>query len=269
MEALLGGLIAVAVIMTGCRGGEETLSPATSTATAASPAQTIVPPESPTNFAPTTVATVEERAAVQALLKTAALRSEDLPSGFTLDEEKFTTNEQEAEEGSAYLGPTLEELNRFGRILGYEAGYSQQASGGSSLGGTLSLQLMIDVYRESRGAQEHLQFIRRQISDPQYAKLFKEGFASGSALDVLDVAVSPMSLANVEDEQAAFEIKITVHSPDPDRDFDQFILFAVIRSGRGIGGVTMISVGSPSPVPELEKLTRKLDERLESGLQAY
>lgn len=224
---------------------------------------------SPTIAAATTAAAAEDRPDVEALLRAAALRLEDLPSGFTLDEEKFTTNEQQAEEGSAHPGgPTLEDLNRFGRILGYEASYSREVSLGSLLaGGTLLLQVTTAVYRDSKGADEAFEFARRQASDPEFLEGFQESLTSSSGVDVRNASVSPMSFAKVGDDRLAFEIKMTAHSPDLDRDLDFVAQLVGLRADRGIGSVTVLAITSPPPVPELENLARTLDERLRDALE--
>jgi hypothetical protein len=258
---LLVGLIALG--LEACGGQEEQAATATPT-----PAPTATPTlASQTIAAATTVAAAEDRREVEALLRAAALRLEDLPSGFTLDEEKFTTNEQEAEGGSAYSGgPTLEDLNRFGRILGYEADYSQEVSLGSLLGGTLFLQATTVVYRDSAGARDAFEFVRQRTSDPELAKAF-EASVAGSAGEVRDASISPMSFAEVGDDRIAFEMKFTMHDPDLNVDFDYVVQLVGIRRGRGIGSVTVLAITSPSPVQELEELARTSDERLRDALE--
>jgi hypothetical protein len=157
MRLLLPLAATLAVFLVACGGGSET--------------------ESPTTIASMTA---EERAETEALLKAAALRLEDLPSGFTLDEEKFNTNEETAKEQQDNpYGPTLEDLNRFGRILSYEASYSQEVSPALlTSGGTLFLQVTSAVYRDSKGASEALEFVRQQASAPGFADEFQRNFAS-------------------------------------------------------------------------------------------
>ena len=253
MRLLLTLVATLAVLLAACGGGDES-----------EPSQTGVP------ASPAAVAsmTAEERAATEALLKAAALRLEDLPSGFTLDEEGFTTNEETAEEqiDNPYA-PTLEDLNRFGRILAYEASYSQEVPAGSLLeGGTLSLQVTTTVYQDSDGADEAFEFVREQASDPEFLEAFEESFSS-PGVDVRDASISPMSFAELGDERLAFEIKVSTHSTDLDQDLDFIAQLVGVRRDRGIGSVTVLAVNSPSPVEELEDLTRTLDERLKDALE--
>jgi hypothetical protein len=255
--ALLAALIALGLVACAGKGKEAataTPSPAVhATAALASP-----------TIAATTTAAAEDRPEVEALLRAAALRLEDLPSGFTLDEEKFTTNEESATEGPSG-GPTLEDLNRWGRILGYEADYSQEVSLGSLLGGTLFLQATTVVYRDSAGARDAFEFTRQRTSDPEFAKAFEESVA-GSAGEVRDASISPMSFAEVGDDRIAFEMKFTIHNPDLNTDFPYVVQIVGIRRGRGVGAVTVLAITSPSPVQELEELARTLDKRLKDAL---
>jgi len=253
MRLLLPLIAAIPVFLAACGGGDET-----------EPSPTKVP------ASPTAVAsmTADERAATEALLKAAALRLEDLPSGFTLDEEKFSTNEETAEEQKDNpYAPTLEDLNRFGRILAYEANYSQEVSAGAlAAGGTLFLQVTAAVYRDSKGASEALEFVRQQASDPGFAEEFQQNFASSSGVQVRSASISPMSFAKVGDDRIAFEMKFTMHNPDLNTDFQYVTQIVGVRRDRGIGSVTVLAIGSPSPVQELEDLARTLDQRLKDAL---
>jgi hypothetical protein len=250
MRLLLPLIAAIPVFLAACGGGDET-----------EPSPTKVP------ASPTAVAsmTADERAATEALLKAAALRLEDLPSGFTLDEEKFTTNEEAAEGSDSPGAATLEDMNRFGRILGYEANYSQEVSLGSLLGGTLFLQATTVVYRDSAGARDAFELTRQRTSDPEFAKAF-EASVAGSAGEVRDASISPMSFAKVGDDRIAFEMKFTMHNPDLNTDFQYVTQIVGVRRDRGIGSVTVLAIGSPSPVQELEDLARTLDQRLKDAL---
>ena len=254
MRLLLTLAATLAVFLVACGGGDETEPPPTGV------------PASPTAVASMTA---EERGDTEALLKAAALRLEDLPSGFTLDEEKFSTNEETAEEQKDNpYAPTLEDLNRFGRILAYEASYSQEVSPASLVaGGTLFLQVTSAVYRDSKGAGEALEFVRRQASDPGFAEEFQQNFAGGSGVQVKSATISPMSFAKVGDDRLAFEIKISAHSPDLDTDLDFVGRIVGVQRDRGIDSVTVLAVGSPSPVQELEDLARTLDERMKDALE--
>ena len=249
--ALLGvlGLVAVTTV---CGGGDETEAPATSTPTAA----------------PSAVAsmTAEERAATETLLKAAALQAEDLPSGLTLAEENFTTNEDEAEQENILPGaPTAEDLSRWGRILGYQASYSPDTQA-IATGATLSFLVETDVYRDSEGAEEHFQVISQQPSDPAFITWFQED-AKAAGADVQDAVVSPLPFIEVGDNQMAFELRLSAYYADSDQEVNLITQIIGIRRDRALGFITMITLDSPSPVGVLEDLTRTLDQRMKDALE--
>jgi len=248
--ALLCGLV-VAAAMTACGGGDETEPSPTGA------------PASPTAIASLTAS---GRAQAEALLKAAALQAEDLPEGFTLDEEQFITNEDEAKQGSILPGaPTAEDLSRWERILGYQASYSPEASG-TVTSAALFYQVETDVYRNSKGADGHFEVIRQQPSDSEFITALQEE-AKTAGGDVRDASVSPISFAKVGDNRMAFEIRIKAHYPDPDRELNLIAQVIGIRRGRATGFITVVALDSPLPVEELENLARRLDERLKDALE--
>jgi hypothetical protein len=254
LAAFLGGLAMVVVAMTACGGGDET-EPSPTKASA-----------SPTTTAPTAVATVGDRAQVEALLKAAALQAEDLPSGLTLNDEKFLTNEESAAQESPYPGrPTLEDLNRFGRILGYEASYSPPALS-TATGTILSLLVETDVYRDSKGADEHFEMVRQQPSDPGFIDAFQEQVKAAIG-DVQDASVSSMPFADMGDDRLAVEMRITAHYAGADQDLNLITQVVGIRRGRAIGFITVTALDSLSPSVELEDLARTFDQRLKDALK--
>jgi len=258
----------LAVLLAACGGGDDNESAGTGTPSSpagGSPAAaaTVAP------GSPTAAATVEDRAEVEALLKAAALRLEDLPSGYTLDNEAFTTNEESADNESDLLGgPTLEDLNRFGRILGYEASYSQESSLGSLLeGGTLSLQVTTTIYQKSDGADESFEWVRDQASDPAFVDAFEQSFANSPGVEVKDASLTPMSFADLGDERLAYEFKVSAHSTDLNQDIDFIARLVGVRRNRVVGSITVLAVNSAPPVEELERLARILDERVKDALE--
>ena len=270
MKLLLPLVATLAVFLAACGGGgdENEPSPTTTTAPAGEPAATAAP-ASATAPAPTAAATVEDRAEVEALLKASALRLEDLPEGYTLDEETFTTNEESAGDESELLGaPTLEDLNGFGRILGYEASYSQDASLSALLeGGALSLQVTTTLYEDSDGADEAFEFVREQASDPEFVESFEESFTNSPGVEVRDASLTPISFAELGEERLAFEFKVSAHSTELDQDFDFIARVVGVRRDRAIGSVTVLAINAPPAEDELEDLARTLDERMKDALE--
>jgi hypothetical protein len=139
--ALAGALGLAALVITACGGGDDS-------------------DPSPTPAS----ATAEERAAAEPILKAASLPGENLPQGFTFQEDRFLTNEESAEEELDYAGaPTVEDLNRWGQILEYEVSYQREIPQ-TLTGATLSLQVTTALYRDSAGAEENFEFVRQQTS---------------------------------------------------------------------------------------------------------
>jgi len=272
VKLLLPLVATLAVFLVACGGGDdgdETEPSPTATTSAAGEPQATAAPASATVPAPTAAATVEDRPEVETLLKAAALQLEDLPSGYTLDDETFSTNEESAGDESELLGaPTLEELNGFGRILGYDASYSQDASLSALLeGGTLSLQVTTTLYEDSDGADDAFEFVREQASDPEFLDAFEESFASSPGVEVQDASLTPLSFAELGDERLAFEFKVSAHSTDLDQDFDFIARLVGVRRDRAIGSVTVLAINAPPPEDELEDLARKLDDHLKDALE--
>jgi hypothetical protein len=159
-------------------------------------------------------------------------------------------------------------MNRFGRILGYEATYSQEASLSTLQdGGTLFLQATATAFQNSAGADEGFEFVRDQASNPEAVETFKQSFASSAGVEVRDASISPMSIAEVGDNRLAFEIKVSAHSTDLNQDFDFIAQLVGVRRDRVIGAVTAVSVNAPSPGMELDGLAQTLDEHLKAALE--
>jgi len=267
--------IAMAVLLAACGGGDDG-EPA-STGTPASPAggspaaAATVTPGSPTaaatGAAPTAEATVENRPEVEALLKAASLRQEDLPEGYTLDEEGFTTNEEAVGETSGPGEPTLEDLNGFGRILGYDASYSDLASlTALTEGGTVSIQVTTTLYQDSDGADDAFEFVRDQATDPEFVDAFRAS-TEGPGMEIRDATISEMSVAKLGDKRLALEIKVSAHSTDLDQDFDFIAQVVGIRRDRVVGAVTVLAIDKTSSDVALEDLARTLDERMKDALE--
>lgn len=262
---LLAGLIWTAAFLSACGDDGDTEAPAASTGSPAPAAQDTTSPPSPT---PTAID--PERAEAEALLKAAALRTEDLPSGFTLDEESFSTNEEAATESSDSPGSfTLTDMNRFQRILGYDASFSNLEALTSSavFEGTLFVQSTATVYRNPSGAGEAFEFVREQTSDTQAAQVFEESFASSAGVEVRDASISPVSIPELGDDRLAIEIRVSAHSAELDEDFEFVAQLVAIRRDRLVGSFTVVAVNAPAPAEELENLARKLDERMQGALE--
>ena len=259
-------LAAVALAMAACGGGDDD---ETEPSPAESPESTAAasPAAAETGAAPTAAATVEDGAEVEDLLKTASLRLEDLPQGFVLDEDILTTNDEAAREAGGVGQPTLEDFNNWGRVLGYDATYSDpEALSSLDEGGTLSLTVTTTLYEHSDGAGDALDYVRNQADDPEFIESFEETFAS-PGVEVQDAGISPLSLADLGDDRQAYEIRIKMHSTDLDEDFEFVAQLFGIRRDRLIGAVTVVTVNASPPENQLEDLASKLDERMNDALE--
>jgi hypothetical protein len=251
--ALLGVLALVAVSLAAC-GGEEAKLAATGTAVVPSP--TPAPAGS----------TAEERDAAGPVLMAASLVAEDLPEGFTFDEEKFLTNEEAVDEELDYPGAaTLEDYNRWEQVLQYEVEYSREVPS-TLTGATLSIHVTTVLYRNSTGADESFEFLRQQTSEPEYVEAV-EREATEEGREIHDLGISPISFAGVGEDRMAFEATFAAYDPDAGKDLDFITQLIAIRRDRAIGSIVVRAVGSPHPLKELEGLARKLDERMKDALE--
>ena len=266
MRLLLVLIAALALFLAACGGGDDD---ETEPSPAESPESTAAasPAAAETGAAPTEEATVEDGADVEELLKAASLQLEDLPEGYVLDEDTFTTNEEAAQEDGGPAQPTLEDFNSWGRVLGYDATYSDPEALSSLLeGGTLSLTVTTTLYEDSDGAGDALDYVRDQAEDPEFVESFEETVAS-PGVEVQDAGISPLSLADLGDDRQAYEMKITAHSTDLDQDFEFIAQLFGIRRDRLIGAVTVITINASPPEDQLEDLAGKLDERMKDALE--
>jgi hypothetical protein len=268
--ALVVGLTLAAAFLSACGGDDDaTEAPPAATGSAAPAAQETATPASPTTASPTATAADPERAANEALLKAASLQLEDMPEGFTLDEESFSTNEEAASQSSDSPGSfTLADMNRFQRILGYDATYSnlEALTASAVFEGTLFLQTTATVYRNPDGAGEAFEFVRQQTSDAEAAQVFEESFAISAGVEVTNASILPVSIPELGDDRLAIEIRVSAHSADLDQDFDFVAQLVEVRRDRVIGSFTLVTVNGPTPQEELDDLTRKLDERMQGAL---
>ena len=245
IAALSAGLALLTTLLTACGGGDET-----------EPSPTSAP----------TAATSEERDAAGPILMASALLPEDLPEGFTLDAEKYLSNEDSIDNERGYAATaTLEDLNRWGQILQYIATYSR-ATPPTLTGATLSLREMTALYRDEAGARAAFEFERIRASNPERL-LDALPWPANSKLNAGEASVSPISVSGMGDDRAAVQIEVTGSLPDVGSELKFFGQLLLVRRGREIGSVATVAVGSPHPVSELEALARLLDERMKDALE--
>ncbi len=252
---LFAGLGVLALTLAACGGGEAQPSPSPTTG-------------APMTAAPMTTVTAADQSQAEALAKAATLQVGDLPQGFVLKDEQFTTNEQAAQRQSGLPNaPTVDDLNRWGRMLGYEATYTAESLSGT---GTLIVQTATHVYRDADGANQYFDAFRQLASSDsqllQAASGIFQQAQEGEATNTRDVTLSRLSFPEIADGQLAFELKVTAYVGTIGAAIDEYTSFFAIRQGRGIATVLTMALGSPTPEQDLLNLARASDERLKGAL---
>jgi hypothetical protein len=214
--------------------------------------------------------------ATEVLLQAASLRLEDLPDHFAFEYDRFTTNEQliavmgQFLEELGSLSVTREELDCWGRILGYTANYGTLEPQGHPFSGTVSFQVVVDLFRDSGGAGQYFAWLSRDLSNPQNSATWKRAQEREDDFgeEWRYLSASPISFPQIGDERLAAEMAATVHYRyDPDLDFEYAAKAVAFRSGRAVGTIAVSAVNSSPDVDELEDLVRTLDERMKDALE--
>jgi len=203
----------------------------------------------------------------------ASLPPEDLPEHFRFQYGEFTTNGRHIidmksllkEPGS--LRVTQEELDCWGRILGYTANYAKFEGMGR---GTASLLVVVDLFRDSGGAGQYFAWLTRDLSDPEASATWKRAQDWGGSIgqEWQDVSASPMTFPPIGDERIAAVMAAAVHYDyDPNLDYKYAAKAVAFRSGRAVGTITITGEDSVPRTKELERLARTLDERMKDALE--
>jgi hypothetical protein len=251
----------LAMLAVACGGEGE---PTPSGSPAASPSAT--EQASPTWPAASPTLPAETRAELEALLRSMCLKLEDLPSGFTLQEERFTTNEEAARDYLDGEEQGLADYTRWGRLLGYEATYSTEVSLATlATGGTIYIAVRPTLFEDSKGASEAMEKAKERLSDPEEKARFVEDFRKDSNWE--DVELAPMSFAQVGDDSTAFQLTGKVSLSESAVGVTAVAQVVAIRRGRGNGMVIVSAIQGPSPIQELEAMVRKLDQRMKEALE--
>jgi len=235
--ALALAVIAVpAVVGVGCGGdGEE------------GPSATSVPVDRPT---------------LEAMLRSVALTLDDLPSGFVLQEEAFTDNEEAAETDPEGKQAALARLDGWGRLLGYDATYMTNDPLGTFIsGGTASVSVSLSIFQTSEGAVAGMEWGREVAANPSQSVALFPG--------VISIEGEPMSFASIGDETLAARFTGTLRPEGVEFEVDvDFIAHLVaIRRGRATAHIIVGAIGGATPGQEVEDIIRTLDERLAQALQ--
>jgi hypothetical protein len=218
---------------------------------------------------PTPAATpaLADRAELEALLKSMVLGLEDLPSGFTLQEEKFETNGEAAVDYPDGMEQGLADYARWGRLLGYQATYARGVSLATVVTGeTIIMMVGATLCEKPEGASEAMAKSKDRLLDPEEQAKFLEEFKKENP-DWTDPQFAPMSFADVGDDTFAYQLTGKVGSAESGLEVTAIVQFVVVRRGRAIGTVATSAVQEPAPVQELEGIARKLDQRMKEALQ--
>ena len=251
-------LMAGAVLLAGCAGGEEEAAPTASPA--ASPSAT--EEASPALPSPSPSLPAETRAELEALLKAAALDVDDLPSGFALEEESFLTSEEAAADDPIDPQERLDDFNKWGRLLSYNVSYMKEVGLAALMGGTAGIGVEIVIYRDEEGAQASMSSTRERIEDPELAAKILADFQDE---DYSDAQLSKISFADIGDETLAFQITAQSSAELVDKVVFQIV---GVREGRVIGSVKTVALTAASPIEELEGLVRRLHEKIGAALKS-
>lgn len=202
-----------------------------------------------------------DRPALEALLKRATLTVEDLPSGFALQREAFTDNEQAAEVDPEGRQAALDRFREWGRLLGYEASYMTSDPLGTFLkGGDALITVSLNIFQSSEGAAAGMEWGRQLVADP--SRLI--GLYPG----VISLEGEPLSFPTIGDEMLAARFKGTFRPQDMavEVDVDFVAHLVAIRRGQATAHVLVAAIGGATPGQEVEDFIRTLDGRLAEAL---
>jgi hypothetical protein len=236
IAAALAFIAVTPVVGVGCGGGGDEEGPSATT----------VPTDRPT---------------LEATLRTVAPTLADLPSGFVLQEEAFTDNEEAAETDAEGKQAALARFNEWGRLLGYDATYMTNDPLGTFIsGGTALVTVSLNIFQTSEGAAAGMEWGREVAADPSSSGLFP---------GVISIEGESMSFPDIGDETLAARFIGTLRPEDMELEVDvDFIAHLVaIRRDRATAHIVVGAIGGATPGQEVEDIIRILDQRLAQALQ--
>jgi hypothetical protein len=236
IAAALAFIAVTPVVGVGCGGGGDEEGPSATT----------VPTDRPT---------------LEATLRTVAPTLADLPSGFVLQEEAFTDNEEAAETDAEGKQAALARFNEWGRLLGYDATYMTNDPLGTFIsGGTALVTVSLNIFQTSEGAAAGMEWGREVAADPSSSGLFP---------GVISIEGESMSFPSIGDETLAARFTGTLRPEGVELEVDvDFVAHLVaIRRDRATAHIVVGAIGGATPGQEVEDLIRTLDQRLAQALQ--
>ena len=226
----LGAVLLLVLLAVACGGGgDEEATP--------SPGATVAPTGTPS--------------AVEQQLTGMVLQLSDLPDGFSVAQEGFSTNEEVAGEGED-AAEVLAKLTEWGRILSRGVVFESSAESG-----VLLVDSTVSLYEADSGA----------------AASFADAVDSARATDwqanaggATNVAVEEMPPLDVADEMLWLRISGTAQFGDPpsEKPFIQDVI--LMRVGRGRGSVSIVT-SAIDAAPLVEELVRAQAANMAAGLE--
>jgi len=180
------------------------------------------------------------------------LQPDNVPAGFILVDEVFSTNEESASSADDPEGH-LADLRRWGRILGYEAIYESSELEVAGQAILFSLHSSASIYESSEGASAS----------------FADAVEVGKTTDWTALVVGPehfemeeVPISGLADEAA------WLRSSAEERPGDQVFTFdiVILRQGPGRGSLQIASFGTEESKPFVEQLARAQADRMRSAL---
>jgi hypothetical protein len=203
-----------------------------------------------------------DRPTLEATLRSVAPTLTDLPSGFVLQNEKFTDNEEAAATDAEGAQAALARFDSWGRLLGYDATYMTNDPLGTFMkGGDAMITVSLNIFETPEGAAAGMQWGREVATDPSRLPSLIPG--------VISIESETMSFPTIGDETLAARFTGTIRPENVELQVDvDFVAYLVaVRQGRGTAHIIVGAIGGATPGPEVEDIIRTLDERLAQALQ--
>ena len=233
LDLAIGGLLllvaSLSLLAAACDGGGE------GTPSPVSPTGSPLPPE------------------LKDQLKRMVLQPDDVVEGFELVDEAFSTNEESAASAADSQGH-LADLQRWGRILGYEVLY--ESSEPVSVGQTMyfSLQSTASMYETSEGASASLADAVEVAKTTDWPVRF---------VGAENVEWEEVPLSGLTDEATWLRVG------EKGKPGEQVFAFDIVmlRQGAGRGSLQIGSFGTEESKQIVEQLARAQADRMKSALE--
>lgn len=180
-----------------------------------------------------------------------ALGLEDLPEGLILGLEKFISNE----DGAAAAGLSLDEVEDWGRILGYRATYgSATAFESPSPGDLLIVEVGVELFQTPEGARQSYEFGTNASVEE-----LKERIVSQHP-ELRDVQVEEIDFPELGDDSAAWRVsaEITLSGGPTYR----FVSTPVTILSGSVAGVIDVQYAYTPDEDQIEALVRRFAAKL-------